>query len=251
MFRLPNYGHWSGQGWSNGENYGGRVLSDGELRRPGIDPYDNYVAKAHDLNEIFAAQDLRYALADASPVFADLRVKTPNGDFAEPLIFEASGGMFDPSRFVDPGYYLPMVRANERPAVAAAFYSYFDHVMRSNMQYAIDYAFNGVRFTGFASIAMQIQLGGASHYFMGEAVDLERRLVHLSQSGLVSSTHISSVPHTLFDRIVKPGHSSGRSSYISRLNTPFVQKATMETIVVADRDILRVRATDVIQQKNR
>ncbi len=69
--KLLQYGTWSGPSWTAGKSdlryreLGvGRIFEPHELRAPGVDLYDNFVAKAHDINEVRAEQDLRSALTN-------------------------------------------------------------------------------------------------------------------------------------------------------------------------------------------
>lgn len=77
---ILKYGNWSGPGWSNGDGYAGRRLTDVEKFGVGVDAYDNYVAKAHDLNEITGEENLRANLSDLG--FGELTRVNDVDDFA-------------------------------------------------------------------------------------------------------------------------------------------------------------------------
>jgi len=56
---LLKYGNWSGPGWTAGQEASAyenanvqRILSQADRKLLGVDSFDNYVAKAHDLNEM-------------------------------------------------------------------------------------------------------------------------------------------------------------------------------------------------------
>lgn len=250
LSRLLRYGNWSGPGWSNGDNYGGRVLSDPELRTPGIDAYDNYVAKVHDLNEIFAAFDLRNALAAASPAHQDLLLRKPAGDFIVPLVFVPASELMSAPRVVGVDHYMNGVGTHERQRIGEAFFSYFNHVMRSDLQFAIDYVHNEVSIFKPRGFAMQAQLmAGASHIFLAEAGWLEGQLTALRQKGHVSDSYISSVPAALRMRFVKPGFANARSQYVSSVGRRYIDKVGIETLMVADRHSLLNRAVEIRRAK--
>ena len=59
------YGVWHGPGYSAGvfNSEGLNTFSSAQRSLQGVDGYDNYVAKSHDLNEIIASEILRDELA--------------------------------------------------------------------------------------------------------------------------------------------------------------------------------------------
>lgn len=251
MFEVPRYGEWSGNNYSNGENYGGRVLSEGELRLPGKDLYDNFVAKAHDLNEIFAAEDLRASLVKASrnDAFASLMYKNKLGDYTNEMVYETVGRILPRERFVDMSYYMAQAASSEKDAVEIAFYRYFDHVMRSNMQFSIDYARNGVSLS-LSGLVMQVLLFGAPHYFRSEAIKLESVLLEMQVSNRVSRDRLLSSVGDLSDRFVAPNHTNLRSQYLISPTLRFLPTVQPQTIISADISILRDWSNRAIQQKN-
>jgi len=248
---LLRYGNWSGPGWSNGTNYGGRVLTETELRTPGIDPYDNYVAKAHDLNEIFAAERLRQSLASASPTFSNLLLRQANNDYVVPLVFAPVPGLSGAPRFADVGKYMLEVEQTNKVKVAEAFYSYFNHVMRSNLQFAIDYVYNEVNLRNPNAFRMNLQLLGGSHFFLFEANWIESELNDLERSTLVERSYINTEPARLESNFVSPTTGNGVSQYISQLGRVYVRKTEMQTLLSADRRTLLLRGVAVRNAKNR
>ena len=251
LLRLLRYGNWSGPGWSNGGNYGGRVLSDAELRTPGIDAYDNYVAKVHDLNEIFASQNLRVALAQASGVHSNLLLKRDDGDYVVPLVFVPVPGLSGTPRFIDIGRYLDSVAANEREATAEAIYTYFEHVMRSNMQFAIDYLWNEPYLFNPNAVAMIAQLLIGPHFFLSEAKWIEDQLLFLRQKSLISEAHLWRVSDLLRAQFVSPTFGNQPSQYIPPVSRAYVRNVEVEMLLVADRSTLLRRAIDLRNVKNR
>ncbi len=248
---LLRYGNWSGPNWSNGVNYGGRVLTDAELRTPGIDPYDNYVAKAHDLNEIFAAQRLREAMIAASPKHHDLSLRRANGDYAEPLIFIPVPGLSSAPRFADMHHYLTITPQHGRKKVAEAFYSYFNHVMRSGLQFAVDYVHNEVNLRNPRSILMNLQLFGGSHFFLTESNWAETQMNNLVRMGSVPPAYSSGEFARLEANFVSPTTGNSASQYISSVGRNYVRKVQLQTLLNADRRSLLLHATAVRDAKNR
>lgn len=85
------YGTWSGPEYSNGFSFPKRRFTDIDRVEFGIDPYDNYVAKSHDLNEINAAENLRASLASLDiPDFDLLDEEAPDGNYALELDLRAA-----------------------------------------------------------------------------------------------------------------------------------------------------------------
>lgn len=126
--KIMRYGVWHGRGYSNGWNTSVRRFSDDEKRAPGIDAYDNFVAKAHDLNEIVAEELLRGRLAGAG--FQDLDNIADNGHWD--FVLESKGG-----RVLDFEHYYGQAATPEaKRQVADAFAMYESQFMRSNLQYA-------------------------------------------------------------------------------------------------------------------
>ena len=126
---VMRYGVWSGRDYSNGWNTDTRRWSDEEKQRPGIDAHDNFVAKAHDLNEINAEEHLRAALEKAG--FGALGLVSPAGKWQEKL--ETQG-----DRVLDFEHYHSRAEGANKQKVADAFLLYEEHFMRSNLQFAID-----------------------------------------------------------------------------------------------------------------
>jgi len=114
--RFMRYGVWHGRGYSNGWNVPRRRLTAHEKFEPGVDAHDNFVAKAHDLNEIIAEEQLRARLAAAG--FADLDRPDSNGDWSVALKHSTD-------RVLDFDHYYNRAKSPEaRQAVADAFMMY-------------------------------------------------------------------------------------------------------------------------------
>ena len=82
---ILRYGNWSGPGWTAGvkidefrDNGWERVITDDDREMLGIDRYDNFVAKAHDLNEYAALDKLRPILASLG-LANNATLQTPSG----------------------------------------------------------------------------------------------------------------------------------------------------------------------------
>ena len=249
--RLLRYGNWSGPGWSNGNNFGGRILTEPELQTPGIDAYDNYVSKCHDLNETFASYTLRRELAAASPAHSDLLLRNGAGHYAKPLVFEPISDLLSNPRFVSFDRYVSEAKPNEKRAVAEAFYSYCDQVMRSNLQFAIDYVWNEVEFVSIKTPLMMAELGFASHVFLNEATWLDAQMRRLRQSEGVSDAYIRQSDIAMRFRFVSPHFGNNPSRYITPGRRRFVRKVGVETLLIADRESLVRQAVDIRRLKNR
>ncbi|WP_339949314.1 hypothetical protein [uncultured Albimonas sp.] len=182
---LLRYGNWSGPGWTaarEADDFAAvgkaRILSDAELRIAGVDAYDNYVAKAHDLNEYQAEHALRARLAELGLASAEQSLHEGAPAWAKPLVFGGAGG--DDHRFVSYRAYRGELERrgpdlSDRVALGEGFLRYYTHIMRSNLQFALDYKDNGVAlFSGGTGAArMLLQLAGAAHVFLTEAAKLE------------------------------------------------------------------------------
>ncbi len=178
---LLKYGNWSGPGWTAGtksqpfEAAGvQRILSQAERGLTGLDSFDNYVAKAHDLNEYDAEIVLRDQLNGLGLISDGTQPWGDNGGqvFTERFTY---GG-----RFVSYDHYKNQLDAGsftdaQRLDFGKAFTNYYTHIAKSNAQFSIDFISNGTSFSsvGWASIFMDAQLAGAAHIFMAEAATLE------------------------------------------------------------------------------
>lgn len=247
---LLMYGNWSGPGWSNGHNFGGRVLSTNELRRKGIDAYDNYVAKSHDLNEIFAAHQLRESLAEHSQPHKDLLKKNSKGHYIKPLTFAPALKITDTPRFAALHPYLTSAKPEDVRSVAEDFYVYFEHLKRSNLQFAIDYVWNEVSLTNLKSFAIFAQLFGASHFFLEEAKWLEDQQTRLRENTLVSDSFANSVATKVAQDFVSPGHTNAASKFILPIKKKFIRKVPVSALLATDRESLKNRAAAIRDEKN-
>lgn len=179
---LLRYGNWSGPGWTAGisrEDFDAagtdRVMTATQRKVAGIDRYDNYVAKSHDLNEFVAQDHLRTTLAKLGLV-SDAKTKVKGRPaWKEKLKFGAGGE--DLRRFVSLDQYMADLAAKSSSKakvdqLGQAFILYFNQVIYSNAQFALDVQVNKVarwRNRSRGSYKMALQLGFAPHLFLGEA----------------------------------------------------------------------------------
>lgn len=184
IVNLLKYGNWSGPGWSASklasefEAQGvARVITPVDRSIPGIDAYDNYVSKVHDLNEFDAEDQLRLALAELG------LVNNAQGDlngmpvYLEPLVF--GGQERGDQRLVSYHSYQQKLHSDgasrsDEEKFATAFAKYYRHIIKSNAQFAIDEIMN--RFNagvpGPRQLSMKAQLMAAPHIFIEEANDI-------------------------------------------------------------------------------
>jgi hypothetical protein len=175
--KLLKYGNWSGPGYTAKEferKYGAagyaRILSDDERDIPGVDAYDNFVARTHDLNEVDAETALRYVLGDLGLIKTDMTIYLGKEVFTERFQYGQSG---EP-RFVSYRFYKTRLNgvvgddAPARAAFAQGFANYFTHVSKSNCQFAIDSVRNQPAGSPDA-LWMGVQLTAAPEIFVKEA----------------------------------------------------------------------------------
>lgn len=184
--KFLQYGNWSGPGWTASGRAAeyrrlkvGRILSEADFAIPGVCRYDNYVAKAHDLNEVVAETALRRTLEALKLVSAEL-VDLPGGEkaYADPMVYGDEAG--DGHRFVSLRTYREAQKKRGDPTptdeirLASAFILYLEQLQRSNLQYAIDCKLNTPQLAGgfVGAFKMRLQLLAAPEYFMGEAAEI-------------------------------------------------------------------------------
>lgn len=205
LVQLLKYGNWSGPGWTAGrfesdfaELNVARILSTADRSVLGVDAYDHYVSKAHDLNEVDAERNLRQTLGDLGLISNDTTTIGSDVAFTERLVF---GGEGEPERFVSLDHYMTLLDGSnatqqQRVTFAKAFVNYYSHIEKSNTQFSIDYLKNGVDLIrNFPSgIRMIVQLAGAAHIFLGEAADvsnlIQSKIIPEFGSGVVVSGDI-------------------------------------------------------------
>jgi hypothetical protein len=185
---LLKYGNWSGPGWTAGipaSVFAGqglaRKIGHEDRAIDGIDRYDNFVAKAHDLNEYDAQDILRADLADLGLIDNGVRRAGKRDAYAEALVHGAGGE--DLKRFGSYDHYQRKLADRNGTAAAQkrlsdAFVRYYTHLAYSNLQFALDCVLNDVnrlRNLRAGAARMAIQLLGAPHWFLAEAMKLELR----------------------------------------------------------------------------
>lgn len=170
---ILQYGAWSGPGYTAAgrarlwEEHGlCRILTPAERRIPGVDPYDNWVAKAHDLNEVDAESALRRRLT-ALGLCSERTRTAPGGLCGYDRRFEYSPH----HRFVSLSAYRAAAAPAAQQDLSTAFLLYYEHLMRSNLQWCLDYVLNGA-----VKFRMNLQLLGGQHVFLAEAAMLEDRI---------------------------------------------------------------------------
>lgn len=190
------YGNWSGPGWTAGgrdepfrDKGISRSLTDQDRHLPGIDPYDNFVAKPHDLNEFDAEERLRGALAGLGLVSDQLNTDEDGRLFyPDRLVFGDDPGVDEGHRFVSFKTYIAR-QAAEAPGetnarlVRSAFCNYFLHIAKSNCQFGVDHIRNDPRLgfvdsflSFFKPTSIRKQLLGAAVIFLEEAKTAENRV---------------------------------------------------------------------------
>ncbi|WOF75109.1 hypothetical protein QMT40_002772 [Parvibaculaceae bacterium PLY_AMNH_Bact1] len=177
--KLLIYGNWSGPGWTAGRKAAPyiakkqeRILSAADRKMDGVDAFDNFVSKAHDLNEIDAEVELRRHLGALGLIS---NKKTTTGD-----AYTSRPKYDDEKRFVSYAYYReqligghsrPPGSEAERATLAKAFVNYYQHIAKSNGQFVTDFVENlpSLRHGGYGSaILMHAKLLGAGHLFLCE-----------------------------------------------------------------------------------
>lgn len=218
---LLRYGNWSGPGYTAAraeDDFGpnqARTLTDEETRIQGIDPYDNFVAKAHDLNEYAAEEQLRAVVASLGLITKEVKTEGTKHFYTERFKFGKDVG--EGHRFVSFKHYEEKLNAGspsdpDRENLIQGFYNYYMHISHSNCQFAIDYLRNEVNlisniFSG--SWRMSAQLKGASPIFLGEAADAEARVLREVMHGIADpSTYASRFQNYLQDNFVYPADAN-------------------------------------------
>lgn len=188
IVNLLKYGNWSGPGWtasrlaSEYEAAGvARIISPADRMIPGIDPYDNYVAKVHDLNEFAAEDQLRIILAELG--LLDNSQTSLNGQPVYTSRLHYGGTDRGDSRLVSLQHYRDMLPPSaatngDEEKLATSFALYYRHIIKSNAQFAIDQVLNRFNTTlpGADQLLIFAQLMGAPHLFLAEATTIARML---------------------------------------------------------------------------
>lgn len=184
--KILSYGVWSGPGYSAGHySISIALMRKHETRTAhyrrfkGVDAYDHFVARTHDLNELDAEGHLIDALADEGLIemrpttfdYRDHNMQPVAGSFDTPPALDRAGSIGD--RFIDPEFYLDGLTGETRRRVARAFIRYALHIAYSNLQYSLDVIPNRVDDRQNFSELMNVQILGSSPIFLKEM----RRLV--------------------------------------------------------------------------
>ena len=251
-----HYGVWSGPNYSASrfsyeyEAKGvARIFTAEDIARSGVDAYDNFVAKPHDLNEIIAERRLREALNALDPELAsiDTRQETIAGSqetvYSERLIYGNNDTPHaDGTRFVSYEYYVARAKqlgisSAGQTQVAKIFLNYYEHLIRSNAQFAVDWVRNPVDplASGLDAVKMNALLLGASTLFSEEGITLNQKFEaivrkHGSGSGVLNRAEI--------DQYLDGNFQFGEDFETSELS--FIKSASKEFLIGATRfDLVR------------
>jgi hypothetical protein len=205
---LLRYGNWSGPGWTAGvstsefnDNNVERIITDDDRNVPGIDRYDSFVAKAHDLNEYHALDQLRLGLQGLG-LIENTKTAVPSGlpAYAEEL--EYGDGGAESERFVSLREYSDKLKANgasdqEIRSLVRALIDYYMLAVYSNLQFSIDFVMNTMKRFSF-------QMFGASIIFNNEAAEIERRCIDAEAEFGVHHLGSQALSDHLSDHFVSP-----------------------------------------------
>lgn len=216
--KLIKYGEWSGPGWTAGletqwfqdqaPGYD-RVLTDADRAVEGIDAYDNYVAKAHDINEYAAIDALRQTLERLGLISNETTALGSRRGYGDRLIYPSNGD--EPARFASFNSYLKRLhdmgagdQAIEDLRYAFAFY--YLHAALSNRQFAIDYVLNRPTIWNAlqGSFRMEFQLRFGPSYFLEEASNLAAQANTIGRGGDIVWPHPDAQRRYLRDHFVTP-----------------------------------------------
>lgn len=185
LSRLLSYGIWSGPGYVAGHySIPMTLLRKGQpetehIRKfKGVDAYDEFVARCHDLNEVDAELNLADALEAAGIIamedkeiaYRSAAHRETTGTFRSPPLLDQGGIAGD--RFVDVEKYIGEATDAHRPAVVAACCQYLLHLAYSNLQFIVDLIPNKVDRSQPRSGWMGLQYLGAGPIFQKEAARL-------------------------------------------------------------------------------
>lgn len=239
------YGNWSGPGWTAGkdndwfsnEGYD-RAMTDADRALDGIDAYDNYVAKAHDLNEFAAIDALRGALARLALIQNDVVPVGGGAGYADRLVFPDDPS--ESSRFASYNQYarrLDQSGGNDeaRQDLAYAFVLYYLHAAFSNRQFALDYVLHrpSVWNVPKGAFRMELQLRFGPNYFLEEANGLESqayRVAGAAQIAMPTAREVGGYMDSHFVTPHRPNFSPVRGAYVPILTAAALGVATRPEI---------------------
>jgi len=255
------YGVWHGPGYSAGtfNPTGQRIFSTSERFLQGVDGYDNYVAKSHDLNEIVAGEILRDELAavgitgrDNLPLNDTINNADGSVSYSQPLLNRSLASVFfqEIERVADFNQYInhpDVTTVAQQQAVISAFVNYYEHIMRSNFQYAFDSLSNtlGGLEEGLSAISIRLQLGAAANVFLQEnaaldfllngGVNSEGQLVPGIRDFSTDPLLDANTQAYLDANFVSPQLSNGPSSFVTPLaGQPYIP--TVQAGIILDID---------------
>ncbi len=260
LTELLKYGNWSGPGWTAGLSRkpfekadADRIITKAQREVLGIDRYDNFVAKAHDLNEFAAQEQLRLTLVKLKLISNKQTKVGGRPAWKERLIFGAGGE--DLRRFVSLDQYMQALQAKsptkaQIQELGEAFIYYFCHIIHSNAQFAVDVQLNRVarwRNRKRGSYKMTLQLGFAPHLFLGEAHRLSLCAQRAKTDYKIKIPPVTALRNYLDDHLITPAETYFKpvknEPHIVILTGPgFIQ--TPREVLVDAFDALRMTVED-------
>lgn len=252
---ILKYGNWSGPGWTAGipksdydKSGADRIVTKTQRAVDGIDRYDNFVAKAHDLNEFAAQEALRVTLVKLGLV-SDKKTKVKGRPAWKKQLLYGAGGD-DLRRFVSLDKYMEKLTAKS-PAKAQiqelgeAMVLYFAHLIHSNTQFAVDAQLNRVdrwRNRSHGSYKMALQLGFAPHLFLGEAHRLALAARRAKSDYKVKLPSTAAIRQYLSQHLVTP-----QETFFSAVHgEPHITALTASGLINTPREML-VDAFDALR----
>ena len=174
MSLVPVFGMWSGPHYSAGIRSPGEGGFDVRGWNPvyntykGVNAFDNYIAKPHDLNEIYAEINFIADIEESGL----MPLKTDSG-------LKLKFGGEETGRFVDIFYYIDSAQNPQMQSmVATAAYKYLQHIKVSNLQFisdvqALDSLYN-IPDSGIGAYLLHTALG--DQFFAGEVYKVDSLL---------------------------------------------------------------------------
>lgn len=252
---LLKYGKWSGPGWTAGirksdydKSGAARIITQTQQKVDGIDRYDNFVAKGHDLNEFAAEGQLRLTLTKLK-LISDGKTRV-NGRPAWKEQLQYGAGGSDLRRFVSMDKYMAALKARspskaEVQRLGEALVLYFAHIIHSNTQFAVDVQLNRVarwRNRRHGSYRMSAQLAFAPHLFLGEAHRLAINARRANSQYKIKLPSTASIRQYLARHLITP-----RERYFEPVkNEPHIPVLTAAGLINTPREVL-VDAFDALR----
>ncbi|MEM7743914.1 MAG: hypothetical protein AAF409_09400 [Pseudomonadota bacterium] len=262
---LLQYGNWSGPGWTARKRDDSfdtagvdRILSDDDRRIGGIDVYDNFVAKAHDMNEYAAQSVLREQLAELGVIDNTTTVVDGSPAFTTPL--KMSEGGDERKRFASFAFYRDELAGKtpsdeDRGKLGLAFSYYYRHVALSNQQFAMDYTFNRPNLINMIAdlSSLEFTLAFGPHLFLKEAAVVTSQAGNVEQeSGIAPPAHPEWLAY-LRNHFIRPTDPSFANddglSYVPVMTLEGLSKMSHTDVTQLFQAL--VRATDSNTRANR